>query len=100
MKDKLLGALGGFGIVLWYILLIVVAGLPFAMIGTRFWITALLIGVECCLPISSVVFWIWGLICAIQEEQDVWAILYYIAFAVMFCPFFINTLSALFGRKR
>ena len=58
MKEKMLGFLGGFGVILWYVLSIVICALPFAMIGTRFWVTLILIGIEMSFPLSSVIFWI------------------------------------------
>ena len=50
------------------------------------------------LPPASVVFWIWGLVCAINGVQDVFAIVYYVAFVVMWLPFFISTIAAFFKR--
>ncbi len=99
MKDKLLSFLGGFGMVLWYLLSLVVSVLPFVMIGTRFWITLILIGVEMAFPATSIIFWIWGLVCALQGAQDVWAIIYYIASVVLFLPYFISIISGFFNKR-
>ena len=100
MKEKLTNMLGGFGVVLYYILSTAVAVLPFVMIDAPFWLTFIFFVVEQFLPFSSIVFWIWGLVRAITGIQDIWAIAYYILFAIMFVPFFISVTTAFFSKNR
>ena len=100
MKEKLLSALGSVGIVIWYIGTIFVSIIPFVMIGASFWLNLLFFGIVQFLPVSSVVFWIWGLVRAIQGPQDIWAIIYYVLFVIMFLPFFISTVLDIFQRKK
>ncbi len=97
-KEKLQDALGTFGVVLYFIIQLFVCALPFVMIDKSFIITALFFGVEYFFPPSSIVFWIWGLVCAINGPQDVIAIIYYVAFSVIFIPFFISTITSLFKK--
>lgn len=99
MKDKLLNALGTFGGILWMIISLVIYVLPIVMLGTSFLLDMLFLGVMYWFPPSSVVFWIIGLVCAIKGPQDIIAIIYYIAFVVMFLPFFISVVSSFFSRK-
>ena len=99
MKEKLINALGAFGLVLWYLLSSIIYVLPFVMIGGSFWLTLLLLTIEYFIPISSSVFWVWGLVCAIKGQQDIFAIIYYVVFAVAFIPFFIGIASEIFRRR-
>lgn len=100
MKEKLFSIFGGFGVILYYVITLLIAILPFVMIDANFFVNLLLIGVSMFLPITTVIFWIWGLICAIGGPQDVWAIIYYIAFVVLWLPSFISILSSLFSSRR
>lgn len=100
MKEKLLGSLGVLGMIIWYIASAVVYVLPFVMIGASFWLNMLLFGIVYFFPASSAIFWIWGLVCAIQGQQDFWAILYYILFAIMFLPFFVSTVLSFFQKEK
>lgn len=91
IKEKLIETLGAFGGFLYVALRLLVCILPFVMIGGNFFLNLLLIGINTFVPFSSIVFWIWGLVCAIKGVQDFWSILYYVAFVVMWLPFFIST---------
>ena len=97
MKEKLLNTLGAFGGILWFILSTLIYVIPFVMIGASFWLNLLLLGIVYFIPSTSVIFWVWGLVCAIQGSQDVWAILYYILFAIGFVPFFVSLVLDFFG---
>ena len=97
MKEKLLNALGMFGGILWFIVSSLIYVLPFVMIGGSFWLNLLLFGIVYFFPPSSVIFWVWGLVCAIQGPQDVWAIIYYILFAIAFIPFFVSMILEFFS---
>lgn len=100
IKEKITGALGAFGIVLYYLVQLAVVILPFVMIGGGFFLTLLLTTIEYFIPLTSVVFWIWGLVCAIKGVQDIWAIMYYIAFVVIWIPFFVSTVLSIFSKRR
>ncbi len=98
-KEKLLSRLGSFGLILYYILCSVIYILPMVMIGTSFWLDLLFFGIMQFFPPSSIIFWIWGLICAINGPQDWLVIIYYIVFAVGWLPFFISIIKSLFSRN-
>lgn len=104
MKEKLINVFGTLGFIIYYLGSWIVYILPFVMIGAPFWLDLILFGIVQFFPLSSIIFWIWGLICAIQGVQDIWAIIYYILFVIMFVPFFIstllNTLSSLRHRSK
>lgn len=101
VKERLLSSLGCGWILLYYLVRIIVAVLPFLMIDANFFVNVLLIGINMLVPFASVFFWIWGLVCAVNGIQDVWAILYYIVFVVVWIPFYINLIvSFISDRKR
>lgn len=99
MKEKLSFVFGSFGVVLYYIIRIVITVLPFVMIGLGFWGTLILLLINSTIPLATIIFWIWGLIAAIGGKQDFWAILYYISFAVIYIPFFLDLVSAFFTSR-
>ena len=90
MKEKLMNTLGAAGSVLWFIGSAFVYILPFVMIGAPFLANLLFFGIMQIFPPASFVFWIWGLVCAINGVQDFFAIAYYVLFVVVFLPFFIS----------
>lgn len=87
MKEKLHDALGLFGVILYYIFSLCVSVMPFVMIDASFWMTVIFFTIEQIIPLSTFIFWIWGLICAIRGIQDIFAFIYYALFAVMFLPY-------------
>ena len=98
MKEKLLDALGALGGILYFVISAFVYVLPIAMIGKPFFLNLIFFGVMQFFPPASIIFWVWGLICAIGGPQDFFAIIYYILFVVMFLPFFLNIISAFFKK--
>lgn len=102
MKDKLQSILGGFGIAVYFVISLLASVLPFVMIGTSFWLNLIFFGIIQFVPATSVIFWVWGLIAAINGVQDVFAIIYYVLFAILFLPFFISIILdflSTFSRK-
>lgn len=100
MKEKLQTTLGAIGGIIFYLVSLTVYILPLVMIGAPFWLDLLFFGVLYFIPISSIVFWIWGLVCAITGPQDAWAIIYYVLFVVMWIPFFVSTIAEFLPSKK
>ena len=100
MKEKLMNTLGMVGGILWYVFSAIVYILPFVMIGASFWLNLLFFGIVQLFPMASIVFWIWGLVCAIKGVQDIWAIIYYVLFVIMFLPFFLSIILDLLSVRR
>ena len=105
MKEKLSSALGVFGIIFYFVITLVVGVMPFVMINiSSSIIRIVLFALYFMFPSSSIIFWIWGLVCAIGGPQDILAIVYYILFVILFLPFFADTLlslmSASIGRRK
>lgn len=97
MKEKLHNILGGFGAAVYFIISILVSVLPFVMIGASFWLNLLFFGIVQFIPAASAIFWVWGLVAAINGVQDIFAIIYYVLFVVMFLPFFISIILDFLG---
>lgn len=99
LKEKIVDSLGTVGIWIYFLLRLFVSVLPFVMIGQGFFLTMIFSGLSMLFPLSSVVFWIWGLVCAINGVQDIFAIIYYIAFIVLWIPFFISVVTSFFDNR-
>lgn len=99
IKEKIIEKLGCLGMILYYALSLLVSILPFVMIGGGFFFGLVLISINQFIPLTSVIFWAWGLVCAIKGVQDVWAILYYIAFVVIWIPFYISVLTSILKKN-
>jgi hypothetical protein len=100
IKEKLSNTFETLGGIMFVVVRLIVSVLPFVMIGGNFLLTLLLISINTFVPFASAVFWIWGLICAITGVQDVWAIIYYMVFVVVWIPFYISTIKRLSKRTR
>ncbi len=90
MKEKLSSALGAFGEILYFIFRMFISVLPLVMIGGGWFLRLVIFTIMYFVPVSGIIFWVWGLVCAIGGTQDWVAIVYYICFAVIFLPFFIS----------
>ncbi len=101
IKEKLEEALGGAGIILYFVLSIAISVLPFVMIDTSFFMTCLCVfGIQLFPPIS-LIFWIWGLVCAIKGPQDFFAILYYVVIIIFVAiPWIIDLISWISGKSK
>lgn len=90
IKEKLLGALGTFGAILWYVFELFLFVLPLVMIHQGLLLRAVFFFCMVFIPGAPAVFWIWGLVCAIGGPQDVFAIIYYVATAIIFLPYLVS----------
>lgn len=97
MRNFLTRRLGTLGIILWYILTAFISILPFVFIDLNFVWTFILILIDWIFPFVSPVFWIWGLVKAIKGPQDIWAIVYYVSFAILFLPYVIDLFYTTFS---
>lgn len=98
LKEKIVDVLGPIGVILYYLFSLFISVLPFVMIGKGFFLTMLFTGISMFFPLSSVVFWIWGLVCAINGIQDLFAIIYYIVFIVLWLPYFFSVAISFFKK--
>lgn len=99
MKEKLINVFGVPGGIFYTLCACIVYLFPFIMIGSPFWIDLIFFFILQFFPAASVIFWIWGLIAAINGIQDIWAIVYYILFAILFVPFIFGTILDMVKRS-
>lgn len=97
IKERLINYFGTFGIYLYFAFTLFLAAFPFIMIDSNFFVTVLLAFVNLLIPFASVIFWAWGLICAINGPQDIFAIIYYIIFVIAWVPYYISVLLSVLG---
>lgn len=100
MKEKLSSALGLVGIILYYLISLLIAFFPIFIISKSFWINLIFFWIIQAVPISSILFWIWGLVITLKGPQDIIATIYYVLFVIMFIPFFISTVLDLLNPHR
>lgn len=85
---------------IWFILCLLIGILPAVMIANSIFISIIIVTIQQLFPLTSVIFWIWGLICAIGGKQDIWAYIYYVAFVVLFGPYFIKHILDFIQRRK
>lgn len=100
IKEKLFGTLGSIGCVIYYLLIMTIAVMPIVMIDPPGIINWLLIAIVIFFPTLSAPVWIWGLVCAVMGPQDVFAIIYYVLFGIMWLPCFISIVFSFFRRDQ
>lgn len=100
IKEKLMDALGGLGLTIYYIMSVVGFIFPVVMIMVSFdlpfWMSFVLTAILFILPSFSFIFWIIGLVGAITGPQDVVATIYYVAFALACLPRIIYMIIGFF----
>ena len=99
-KDNLLDTLGGVGLILYFIVSLFVTILPLLMFDMPFWlyiVLSLIIQyVVIHIPFGMEALYIVGLFGAIHGEQNFFAILYYIVFAIVIIPTTIRLIMMIF----
>lgn len=103
IKDFLFDTLGIFGIIFYYALGLFVSLYPLWMFNLPFWlymVLGLLIVLLEKIPLFNQVVWIVGLFGAISGEQDIFAIIYYIGFAIIMGTTIIKLALSFFEKRR
>ena len=87
IKEKLIGALGWVGFILYYAFALFICVFPVAVISSHYdwptWVYFLVAIAAFKFDTISFIFWIFGLIVTIKGPQDTLAIIYYIAFVII-----------------
>ena len=105
LKDKLSGALGVVGLVIWYLISAIVVFTPLAFLDLSFIVYGIIIFAIISFSliggIVELVIWIWSFIVVVSEPIDGWSVFYFIAFAI-YClttllPFVISLIASLFN---
>lgn len=94
IKEKLVDIFGVFGRILYLLLMLILFVFPISIIHVifdlPFWIDLIMIALLFFSSLFSYVFWIIGLFGVIFGPQDVLAIIYYVAFAIVCLPQLIS----------
>lgn len=98
MEEKFINFFGAAGGIIFMLAQVFFAIMPFIMISGNILLKSGLIALNYFIPATSGIFWIWGLVCAISGPQDIFAIIYYIFFGVVWLPYYIATIISLFSR--
>ena len=100
-KEKLisyLGALGGiFQFVLTPLIRMALYIYPLMFFNFSWWVDSICIFVMIAFPITTLLFWIAGLVAAIMGGQSAFTIVYYVLFVVVCVPDMIKLYRALFS---
>jgi hypothetical protein len=107
LKEKLTNALGTFGGILFYIILLAVLVFPVGIVSSYYdlswWANWLLLFGSMWSSFIGFIVWVVGLIATIKGPQDTFAIIYYIAFAVVnlshYLIFIIGWIVSLFKKE-
>ena len=85
MKDKLVDALGTFGMVLWYIISVIHAIAPLVILHTPFWLSFLLLVAINVIPlfgeIIRLVLYVLAFIVAFSQPFDIFSIVFFVCTA-------------------
>jgi hypothetical protein len=104
IKEKLVGALGGFGIILWYIIIFVMAIAPLWILNLPWWLDGLIIAAIMFVPILGDIvnlgIWIWSFFIAINSAVNALVIIYFIVLGIYALIFILPILIALFSKKQ
>lgn len=86
MKDKISGALGFFGIILWYLLSLIVCFAPIIMLDPPYIVSLLLIGIILFVPyigeIVRGILYVIAFIVVIRQPIDVFSVVFFISFVL------------------
>lgn len=101
-KERLFGALGTFGSILYYILAVCLTFCPLSALGFPFWLKLILIMVVTTIPFigpaCELVLWVWSFFIMIHAPLQAFTIFYFIACAVYVftkpLPFLLNLFSS------
>ena len=87
IKEFLLTSLGTFGMLLFYAISLLITIYPLLMFNMSWWlymVLALIVQlVVINIPFGLEILWIIGLVGAISGKQDIFALIYYILFAII-----------------
>lgn len=102
LLEKLSGALGVFGWVLYYIITTLLSFAPLIMLDFSFWINIALVFVVICIPILGelVLFglFVWAFIVTVGQPIDVWSVVFFVSTAVYVFTTLIPSIISIFKR--
>lgn len=105
LRDKLVTALGGAGIAVWYVLSLIYTFAPLLTVfNFGLLITIAIVAVATFAPtiggIIQLILYVWGFFRALSMPFSGWILVFYICFALYFFTQLLPMLLALFSRNR
>ena len=101
MKEKLTNALGGFGIILWYVFSFLFCFAPLFYLRLPHIVDFLVIGAILFLPLIGEIIrcglYVWAFFVVLSEPIDFLSIFFFICFAIYVFAFGIPLISTIFG---
>lgn len=98
LKEWLLSALGGFGFVVYFLIITFINVLPMVILDLPWWAVVLVCFALCFFEWSQFLYlgiWIWAFVVALGQPIDWVTVVFFIAFAVYFGSMIISIISAL-----
>ena len=104
MKEKLTGALGIIGYVIWYVISVLYSFAPLLFLRFGYLTDLILIIIMSAVPLLGEVvrfaLYVWAFIIVIQQPVDVFSIVFFILAALYLFTTVVPMVSALFQQKR
>jgi len=101
MKDKLIGALGGFGFVVWYVISVLYSFAPLLFLRFSFIVDLILIIIMSAVPLLGEVvrfaLYVWAFTIVIRQPIDVFSIIFFVFAALYLFTTVIPMIAALFS---
>jgi len=102
-KEKVVGALGGLGIILWYVLAFILTFIPLIMLRTLWWVDILVLLAIVALPIIGdfvlLGVWIWAFFIVIKTPFDIWVLFYIVGGIIYIFTRLIPFVQFLFSKR-
>jgi hypothetical protein len=103
LKEKLIGSLGVFGYIIWYIIAFVFAFAPLWVLNLPWWADMLIVAVIMFLPIigalCNIGIWIWSFFVAIITPINAFVVIYFIVLTIYVIIYIIPILISIFSRR-
>lgn len=103
MKDKIIGALGGIGFVIWYIIAFLYATAPVYFLPVPFWLKSLFVLIVMVAPVIGGILgcalYVWAFIIVIHQPIDLLSIIFFVFAALYFFTSVIPAIGALFSKR-
>lgn len=99
--NKLKSLLGGFGVIIYYLISFAVAVLPVAAIGFNWWLSIIIFFIISIIPFTNIIFWIWSIVVVFNGTHhlnDFGYILFWIVFVVFVIKTIIDLITIVFDR--
>lgn len=103
MKEKLIGALGGIGFIVWYLIAFLYTTAPVYFLPVPFWLKSLFVFIVMVAPVIGgllgCVLYVWAFVIVIHQPIDIFSIVFFVFAALYLFTSVIPAIGALFSKK-